>query len=740
MVALRNSLWILLLFSARMSFGEQINNRDARACYFEAELHSTVYGKRIIEGVAYAGQDGLTRICNYWMEPSGQYIQMTDALAYCDILMEEKSIQIWLHHEPPPAEASSDRMIRRLDVDTRYIAPSRPDAWAFSDQLRLCFLGLDFGGRDRDALPHGWPSSLLASEKWEKSASLKVSPIWDHSFFNPTGGNHERPAVLVERYPPFGRIINPTEASSNMTIYTMTRLLDRLPLVKVKITLVLPERKALGEAFSSESLGNWVAVPIEYRKYWNCLSRYRSLCADPDSDDPLSLFVDLQALGDNIEEWRVKGASAQLTMFVACLTKDSDLVAEAVTAYAEVFASFAEREDSVLFSIAELDTELSKMGLEPPALKEFYARAAQTLYKLDYFENREFAINCIQTLRRSGKIFFAEELARLPLAGASDSAMRHSADKMSQGEASVAATEGGSATGRLDASFESVKPIEIQRFIDLLDGAIKRACAEGDGSHLAANVVASNVTRALGSAPGNSYGEAIAVATHDFIHRTGCTATVSNSRLLDDLSWLIVLISHDPSRKDDHVRLQQQLEELMGKWLQDFCKSQATELEINEVELNSYLETICRNQIEDTIPRHVDSPLYPMLKLPLNDFELKKVRSALWKPNLILRQMRENEKLSDARGEREDGARIANRTKAVWMDDLLPKEVKRKCQMLLFEVVSVRLQSEPLDVGVTFDSSGEIAIGPIGPSFPNDETQAKEIARQMCSWYQATPK
>lgn len=284
------------------------------------------------------------------------------------------------------------------------------------------------------------------------------------------------------------------------------------------------------------------------------------------------------------------------------------------------------------------------------------------------------------------------------------------------------------------------EPLTSEDLRSSLQSAIAQQCPDSDAQAIA-SAIASNVALALGEGPYPAQRDVVERAAEDFLRQRECAFGDASLRVAEDLAWLMVLIIQDPATPEDQKALRDQLQSLVDEWITTFSKEQAVIIERDEKEISDHLTEVSKAEFTKNVDHYLSSPMYPMLNLPLNEYEQKKIRSYLNQKDFFLEMMQSPN--SGAMRKRPWSLYRSlfgpDRTRIIWIEGQFPHVLEEKIATLVYKIAVLR-GKKLLFVDGFFLESEKFTFGHYGPPFPQDPAEAREIASQLKSWYQATPE
>lgn len=282
------------------------------------------------------------------------------------------------------------------------------------------------------------------------------------------------------------------------------------------------------------------------------------------------------------------------------------------------------------------------------------------------------------------------------------------------------------------------EPLTSEDLRSSLQSAIAQQCPDSDAQAIA-SAIASNVALALGEGPYPAQRDVVERVAEDFLRQRECAFGDASLRVAEDLAWLMVLIIQDPATPKDQKALRDQLQSLVDEWITTFSKEQAVIIERDEKEISDHLTEVSKAEFTKNVDHYLSSPMYPMLNLPLNEYELKKIRSYLNQKDQNLVTMQASGAMRKRPWSLYRSLFGPDRTRIIWIEGQFPNVLEQKILSLVYKIAVLR-GKKLLFVDGFFLESGKFTFGHYGPPFPHDPAEAREIASQLKSWYQATPE
>lgn len=271
-----------------------------------------------------------------------------------------------------------------------------------------------------------------------------------------------------------------------------------------------------------------------------------------------------------------------------------------------------------------------------------------------------------------------------------------------------------------------------------LQSAIARQCPDSDAPAIASAIV-TNISLALGAGPYPVLGELVEQAAERFLQQRQCAFGDASLRLSDDLAWLTVLIIQDPSKPEDQTILKDQLQTLVDEWIASFSKEQAPIIDRDEAEIKEHLTEVSKSDFTKYVDHYLNSPMYPMLSLPLNEYELKKIQRYLNQKDQFLETMQASGAMRKRPSSLYRRLFGPDRTRIIWIEGQFPNVLEQKMSTLVYKIAVLRAKKYPFVDSIAMEN-GRIRFMHYGPPFPKDAAEARKIAEQLKSWYQATPE
>jgi hypothetical protein len=623
-----STVLVLVSFLGEIKSPVHTEISNITSCEFVIERCSKIYPPRIFKGIVATDPCDQIRITIYWRDPP-LICEKTDNLAYSDMILQKNTISFWIHEE---IDGRHFIQFYLNGTDEQFLLPRQNDLMSI---LQSIF----------DALREINIESSNLNEQWEMSRFFKDCRNRSESEYITTskecktdGNKHStvsKDSAIMNALP-FGRLYRKKILPDNSYIWQMSKVSSNRDLV----TLTIKPISNLGQdyvsnTFDLDTLGNWLAVPEPYRRYWTFLRRYTELKDKLDSPSEVKkLYSEVDSYLSNQLPEDICSAFGKLRFNIALMTTSTDAISHSTCEY---FSTLCERGDApIIETIIELGRVAARIRKQwsDKQVNDLICPLLKKIARPSVFNNASLLKNMISEIKRQGWYWYARLLiniiqeqkcidAKLLDVYSKDLEIWWLSKEVTSIDPNMLNSSVRDLMRRLGCP-----PLEGQLTIEDLRQILNERLEPGfyeqpdeKKNQFVENVLTS-IRMISGDGPFNGDKARLNNSLVEF-EQMQRSAHISLDCMHDLLTTFVALSFYDTSTKSDHEELISQLDQI----------NETLFRETNQI-LGRYelLSLISRQDVEKIFARpyedilyYVNDPLWPMFKYPLTENERTRV-------------------------------------------------------------------------------------------------------------------